>query len=466
MATITKEPIGQLHEKISVKLDKTDYLPGFEKSLKEYSKKANIPGFRPGKVPSGMIKKMYGPSLFMDEVLRSVDKELIDYLQKENVEIFAQPLPLETGDLSHLDVNAPGEYSFDFEIGLKPDFELIDLGNADIKAYNIDVTDEMVDSEIERLQNRFGNTEDKEVVEDEENILNVSFQELDEAGNPLEEGKKAEDSVLLKYFSKKAQKDFTGKKPGDSVTITLGKAFAEGEAQNIAKDLGLNEDDASSKDKKFSVAITKVGKLEKRELNEEFFEQLYPGGEVKSEDDLKTKTRDEIYRYWAGQSRNQIHDQIFHSLVDNTAIDFPETFLRKWMVTQNSQPQNGQPAKTEEQIEKEMPTFLNQLKWTLISDKIVNANSINVSPEELKDFTKQQLFNYMGGNAPMVEEQDWVNDYVDRMMKDRKYVEESYNRLQSEKIFEWAEKQIKPTSTAISADDFTKMVNEHQHAHH
>lgn len=465
MANITKEPIGQLHEKISVKLDKTDYLPAFEKSLREYSKKANIPGFRPGKVPAGMIKKMYGPSLFMDEVLKSVDKELITYLQNENVDIFAQPLPMETGYLTKIDVNNPADYTFDFEVGLKPGFEMADLSKTEIKAYNIDITDEMIGKEIERLQNRFGNMIDKDAVDGDENILNVTFEELGADGNALEGGKKVDDSVLLKYFSDTVRKEFFGKKAGDSVVITLGNAFSNGDAEYIGKDLGLSEDDASTKDKKFTVAITKVGQLEKRELNEEFFEQLHPGGEVKTEDDLKAKTKDEIFRYWASQSRNQIHDQIFHGLVDNTKIDFPETFLRKWMVTQN-QPQDGKPGKTEEEIDKEMPGFLNQLKWTLISDKIVNDNSISVSPDELREFAKQQLFSYMGGNMPMGDDQSWVNDYVERMMKDRKYVEESYNRLQSEKIFEWAEKQIKPTSTPISADEFTKMVSEHQHHHH
>jgi trigger factor len=125
MATVTKENIGLLHEKLTVKLEKTDYLPSFEKALKEYSKKANIPGFRKGMVPSGLIKKMYGPSLFTDEVLKTVDKELIGYLQNDKVEIFAQPLPLES-DFKQLDVNNPSDYSFEFEIGMKPEFQLPD----------------------------------------------------------------------------------------------------------------------------------------------------------------------------------------------------------------------------------------------------------------------------------------------------------------------------------------------------
>src|SRR6266566_1949211 len=129
MATITKENIGLLHEKLTMKLEKSDYLPSFEKSLKEYSKKANIPGFRKGMVPAGLIKKMYGSSLFTDEVLRSIDRELVKYLETEKINIFAQPLPDEI-NLRQLDVNSPTDYHFSFEIGLKPDFKIADLGSA------------------------------------------------------------------------------------------------------------------------------------------------------------------------------------------------------------------------------------------------------------------------------------------------------------------------------------------------
>src|SRR5688572_31307113 len=142
MATVTKENIGLLHEKLTVKLEKTDYLPSFEKALKEYSKKANIPGFRKGMVPAGLIKKMYGTSLFTDEVLKSVDRELIGYLQNDKLDIFAQPLPLES-DFRQIDMNNPADYSFQFEIGMKPSFELPDLGAANITRYVVKVSEEM-----------------------------------------------------------------------------------------------------------------------------------------------------------------------------------------------------------------------------------------------------------------------------------------------------------------------------------
>ncbi|WP_409966329.1 Trigger factor [Mycovorax composti] len=462
MATITKEPIGQLHEKISVKVDKADYLPGFEKTLKEYSKKANLQGFRPGKVPAGLIKKMYGPSLFTDEVLRSVDKELINYLQNEKTEIFAQPLPLNV-DIAQLDVNNPGEYNFEFEIGLKPEFELADLAKADITAYNIDITDEMINEEVERLQNRYGNMVDKEAVSGENAVVYVSFIETDAAGNEVEGGLKKDNSFLVKYFAAATQKELMGKKAGDSIQVAIGEAFEEKEWDYVAGDLGLNKDSEEDKKKTFKLAITKVAELEKRALDEEFFKQLFPEGDVKTEEEFRAKVKDQIFNYWAAQSRNQIHDQIFHSLVDNTKIEFPEAFLRKWLLSQNSE--NGQPAKTEEQVEQELPTFLNQLKWTLITEKIVKVQQIEVKPEEVREFAKAQLFSYMGGAVPS-EEEPWVKDYVDRMMNDRRYVEDAYSRIQSQKVFEWAEKQIKPKSKQVSAEEFNKMVEEHQHHHH
>lgn len=461
MATVTKENIGLLHEKLTVKLEKTDYLPSFEKALKDYSKKANIPGFRKGMVPAGLIKKMYGPSLFTDEVLRTVDKELVNYLQNDQLDIFAQPLPMEM-DVRQIDVNNPSDYTFHFEVGMKPAFDLSDLGKAKITRYVVDVTDEMIQNEIERLQNRHGNMIDKEVVDSEENVLNVIFTEADADGNEVEGGARKDNSILVKYFAESYRPNVMGKKVGDVLHAQLKTAFDEKEREWIISDLGAKED-ANAADKYFNIAITKIGLLEKRELNEEFFNTVYPNQDIVTETDLRNKIKEDIQAYWNSQARNQIHDQVFHQMVDHTQISFPEGFLKKWVKTQGEGAQEGQ-VKTDEQVEKEFPGFLNQLKWTLISDKIVNENAIQVNPDEIRAFAKQQLFSYMGG-ANLGDDQPWVNDYVEKMMKDRKYVEDAYTRIQTQKIFEWAETKVNPADQSISAEDFTKMVQEHQHHH-
>jgi trigger factor len=457
MATVTKENIGLLHERLTLKLEKKDYLPPFEKALKDYSKKANIPGFRKGMVPAGLIKKMYGPSLFTDEVLRSVDRELINYLQTDNLDIFAQPLPLEA-DFRQLDVNNPDDYVFHFEVGMKPDFNLPDLGKAPVIEYKVTVTDDMINKEIARLQNRYGNMKDQESVTTEENVLNVIFSEVDENASETSDAKK-ENSLLVSYFKESFRSNLMGKVVNDYVVVQLDQAFEEKELDFITGDLGLDKNDPEAVKKHFRIQISKIGLLEKKEMNEEFFNQLYPGQEVKSEADFRNKIKEEIEAYWKGQVKNQIHDQIYHQLIDHADINFPEEFLKKWLKTQGE-------GKTEEQIDTEFPLFLKQLKWTLISEKIVKDNAISVDPEEIRDFAKQQLFGYMGGMGSNVENQAWVGDYVEKMMKDRKYVEESYNRLQAQKIFDWSEKQVNPKEKEISADDFTKMVEEHQHHHH
>ena len=463
MATITKENIGPLHEKLTLKLEKSDYLPAFEKTLKDYSKKANIPGFRKGQVPASLIKKMYGNSLFADEVLRSVDRELMNYIENDKLEIFAQPLPQPT-DLRNLDVNNPSEYSFQFEIGLKPSFDFPDLAKMKIINYKVNVTDEMVDNEVSRLRNRYGNMKDEEKVNSEENILNLTFHELDEAGNEKQAGITKDDSLLLKYFKEEVRKDWTGKSAGDFLDIELNKAFDAKELDWVLQDLGLSKDDPASAEKKFRMKITKVGLLEKRELNESFFEQLFPGGEIKDEAAFREKIKEQLQSAWEGQSRDQIHDQVFHALVDHTSISFPEEFLKKWMKSQSENTKDKIP-KSDEEIENEFPSFLNQLKWTLISDKIVQDNAIQVSPEEIRSFARQQLFSYMGsGNVN--EEQQWVKDYVEKMMKDRKYVEDAYTRIQTKKVFEWTETQVKPIDQEISGEDFMKLREEHKHHHH
>jgi trigger factor len=466
MATVTKENIGLLHEKLTVKLEKTDYLPSFEKALKEYSKKANIPGFRKGMVPTGLIKKMYGPSLFTDEVLRSVDRELIGYLQNDKLDIFAQPLPLET-DIRQLDVNNPADYTFHFEIGMKPEFQLADLGTAKITRYVVQVTDEMINSEIARLQNRYGNMQDQDIVAVEDNVLNIIFTEVDENGNAVENGIQKDNSLLVKYFKEDFRSNLIGKVTNDFVIVQLDKAFDDKELEVILSDLGLDKNDPAAAQKHFKIQITKIGLLEKKELNEEFFNQLYPNQEVKSEADFRNKIKEEIQAYWNNQAKNQIHDQVFHELTDHTAIQFPEGFLKKWVKTQGETAENPDAGKSDEQVEKEFPTFLNQLKWTLITDKIVQENSIQVQPDEIRDFAKQQLFGYMGGAMGAdAQNQPWVNDYVEKMMKDRKYVEDAYNRIQTQKIFEWAETKVNPIDKEISAEEFTKMAEEHQHHHH
>lgn len=456
MATVTQQDVAPLHKHLNVTINREDYLPTFEKSLKDYSKKANIPGFRKGMVPSGLIKKMYGNSLFVDEVLKTVDKEVFQFLEKEKLDIFAQPLPVDM-NLSQIDINHPNNYTFIFEVGMKPEFQLPDLSKEKINRYVVTITDEMLNEEVERLRTRYGNMTEPEEVTGDNNVLNVTFVETDAAGNEVEGGIRKDNSLLVKYFREGFRSGLMGRKKDDTIQLGFEEAFEGKEAEWVLNDLGLD----SATNKHFKLLITKVGLVEPRELNEEFFNQLFPNQEVKTEADFRQRVSDELRKQWDAESRNQLQHSLYHVLLEHTQIDFPQDFLKRWIKTQG---ENRQP-KSDEEVEHEFPGFLNQLKWSLITDKLVQENNIQVGPDEIRQFAKEQLLGYMGMQT-LDDEQQWVRDYIDRMMKDKKYVDDAYNRLQTQRIFEWAESQVKAAETPVSREDFLKMTQEHQHQHH
>jgi trigger factor len=456
MATVTQQDVAPLHKHLNVTINKEDYLPTFEKSLKEYSKKANIPGFRKGMVPSGLIKKMYGSSLFVDEVLKTVDKEVFQYLESEKLNIFAQPLPVEM-NLGQLDVNNPNNYTFTFEVGMKPEMQVPELSKEKVKRYKVQVTDEMVNEEVERLRTRYGNMSEPETVTNDENVLNVTFVETDANGNLIEGGLIKENSLLVKYFNESIRPSLIGKKKDETFQLNLDEAFDGQEKEWVLNDLGID----SATGRNFKLKITKIGLIEPRELNEEFFAQLFPNQEVKTVEDFRGKIKEELEKQWDAESKNQLQHNLYHVLLEHTHVDFPTEFLKRWLKTQGENKQ----VKTDEEVENEFPQFVNQLKWTLITEKLMEQSNIKVDPDEIRQFAKQQLLGYMGMQA-LDEEQQWVRDYIDRMMKDRKYVEDAYNRLQTQKLFDWAETQVQTEETPITKEEFVKMNSEHQHHHH
>ena len=453
MATVTRENIGKLTDKLTVKVAKEDYLPAFESSIKKYAKTANISGFRKGMVPAGLVKKMYGQGVFSDEVLRLVEKQLQDYMVQEQIDIFAQPLPLEN-DARMLDMNNPADYAFAFEIGLKPAF---DIHSSDIKVtrYVVQVTDEMVNEEIDRLRTRHGKMTDPESVTGEENVLNVDFTEVDADGNVVEGGLIKSNSLLVKYFTEPVRAELSGKKKDDTITIQLNKAFADKELDWIMGDLGLDKSNASDAEKTFRLNITKVGFVEKADLNAGFFEAVYPGRSINTEEEFRNAVKVEIENYYAAQSSNQVHDQIYHHLVDHTTMEFPESFLKRWLKDGTEKP------KTEDEAEQEYPSFANQLKWTLISSKLINDNKITVEPNEIRQFALQQIAGYMG--MTNIDEAPWLDEYANRMMKDQKFVEETYIKLQTEKLFRQLETQVQASEEGISAEDFANKLHHHHH---
>lgn len=456
MATVTRENIGLLNDKITVKVSQEDYLPNFEKAVKHFSKTANIPGFRKGQVPAGMIKKMSGQALFADEILKTVEKELMTYIQNEKLEIFAQPLSLEN-EAKNFDYNKPEAFDFAFEVGLKPSFDVDPLlAKTSLTRYNVKVTDEIVDQELDRLQLKGGKSSEPETVTGENNVLNLEFIETDSKGNIAEGAEKKENSLLVKTFSAAAQEKLMGKKVGDTVVLQLSKAFDKDRIEYITKDLGLANDKDAAK-KYFQLTITKLTLIEKRELNEEFFNEVYPGQNIATAEAFREKLREEIGKYWKQEASNHLHNDLFETLVHETPIELPKDFLKRWLQ------KGGENPKTEAEAEQEYPNFDHQLRWTLISDKLIRDNKLDVSFDELKENARAKLMSYYGLGG---EQAEWMDSYLERLLQDEKYVDQTYRELITQKLFDWAEAKVNVKEEEITAEEFVKLPHKHHHHEH
>ncbi|MBN8670931.1 MAG: trigger factor [Flavipsychrobacter sp.] len=457
MATVTRENIGTLHDKITVKLTKEDYMPSFEKSLKQYAKTANIPGFRKGNVPSGMVKKMYGQSIFGDEVLRAAGSKLEEYLKNEQVSIFAQPMVMPNEKPLSLDMNAPIDVDFAFEVGVKPEFEISAIKNkAALTKYKVAIADKMVDDETERITKRYGNAETQPEVTSKDDIIYSKYELCDAEGNVAAESKMVEDTVLLEKLPAKLQEMLMGKKNEESFVIRPADVCTADELAGFMKDPLKEGVEAANNYYKFT--LTRVAKLQPRELNEELFAQIFPNDEIKDVAAFKERLRAELSKEYDRVSRERLHNEIYEMLVHNTSFELPVPFLKRWLK------EGGEKPKSETEVENEFGGFDHQLRWTLISDKLIIENGISVSIEEVKEHIKAQVLGYFGmgadGDAP------WLESYMQKVMKDEKTMDETYRRLLFEKLFTFLETQFSITEQEVSEEEFYKLPDAHAAHHH
>jgi trigger factor len=454
MANITRETLGNLHEKITITLTPADYNPAFEKALKEYGKSANISGFRKGMVPSGLIKKMYGQSVFEEQIFKTLDKTFNDYLEKEKIEFFAQPLPVNSENWPKTDMQTAGDYTYSFELGLRPTITVADVKASTFTKYKIAVEPKVVTDEIENQLKRNGNFEEVDTITSDENAVDILFEEITEAEEKI--SKDIYDNV--KTYSNTARNLLMGKKKGDSFEIALEDAFETKELETKLPLLGL-EKGMDISGSKFTCTIKKVSLLQPAELNAEFFEKMYPGKNIETEEAFKTELNADFEKYYERQAMNTTMDEVYHYWMDKTEVALPEAFLKNWI----KKGEEGKAEKTDEEVEKEFPGFVKGLKWTLISNTLANQNDIQVKQDDIKNYAINQLMGYYGGGMQINPEEAWVQDFANNMSKDKKFVEGAVDRIVQNKIFDWAETQIATTDKTISLDEFKKMNEEHKH---
>lgn len=460
MATVTRENIGLLHDKVVVKLEKEDYMPSFEKSLKQYAKSVNMPGFRKGMVPAGMVRKMYGPALFNEEVMRAAGTEMEKYMQEEKLSIFAQPMVMADATPLKLDMNNPAEAEFSFEIGLKPEFEVKAIdGKEKLTRKKIVVSDTMMNDEVERIQRRLGQSEPQEKVFDKENIIYSKLEQCDADGNLIEGVEAIEDTELMAKLPAKLQELLMGAKPEDTFNISLRDICTEEELPVFLKD-SLKLDEAAA-DNHYKMTLTKVAQLIPMEMGEELYKKVFPSSEIADETAFRDTLRAELSKEFDRMSNEQLQNDIYELLVHKTDMDLPVDFLKRWMK------EGGEKPKTEQEVELEFPKFDHQLRWTLISDKLIQDLEVSVTEDEVKDDIRTRVLGYFGMQAAE-EDTPWLDDYMAKATKDEKTMDETYRRLLYDKLFSVLITKFKVKDEELTEEEFMKQqqhTHEHEHAH-
>lgn len=436
---------------LTITVEEADYQASVEKTLKDYRKKANYPGFRPGMVPMGLIKKQYGASAKMDAINKLIGEQIYKYMQDNKIQMLGEPLPSEKQEAQDLEKPAP--YTFAFDIAVAPEFKIELNGHNKIDHYTIIVDDALIDRQVEMFTSRNGTYEKAESYEDND-MLKGDLRELDEKGNTKEDGITVETaSILPNYIKDEAQKAlFNGAKLGDIITLNVSKAF-ENEAE-IASLLKVERDRVKDIKSDFSYQITDIQRYKKHPVDQELFDSLFGKDTVKSEKEFREKIAE-------GLKEQLAVDADYKFILDVRAycekkvgkLEFPDALLKRIMLNNNKD-------KGEEFVEKNYEQSIKELTWHLIKEQLVADNQIKVNDEDVlnaaKETARVQFAQYGMNNVP----DEYVENYAKEILKKRENVDGLVDRAVDIKLTDALKKVVKLNEKEISLDDFNKMMSE------
>ncbi len=444
---IVKKDIDGLTANLNIQIIKEDYEPRVAGVLTDYRKKARIDGFRPGKVPAGIINKMYGKPVLVDEVSKIINESINKYLTDNNIEIIGDPMP--GNNEKAIDWEKDTEFEFSFEIGLAPQFtpELSEKDN--IPYYQIQVDDKMIESYIDNHTRRYGRFAEQDTA-NEESLIYGQLAELDADGKIVEEGIRAENSNIFLNIMKDEdeKKKFIGAKVGDIVTFDVKKAYPNDyELKNILK---VEPAAFANISGLFQMLISSISVFEKAAVNQELFDKVFGEGIVKTEEEFKAKITDDIRTTLEKESNYRFLIDARKTLLDKYNLTLPVEFLKKWLKSQNE-------SVTEEQFDKEFPSFVEDLKWQLVKNKLVKSEEVKVNDEDMiaeaKDFARQQFAQYGLSNVP----EEHLESYAADMLKREKEAHSILERVIDQKIGNLINEKTKPEVKLVSSEEFNKL---------
>ena len=434
---ITKENIDELNAVVKVEIEKSDYVDKVDKILKDYRKSANIPGFRKGFVPMSLVKKQYGKAVTIDEVNKLLQDSLGKYLVEEKLDVLGNPLPKPQDDL---DWDAE-QFSFEFELGLAPEFEVNLKPKKAITHYNITADKKMVDKQVENLQKQYGKLISQEEATKTSEVTGKFFNE--------EEGIDNSTTFVVKELKGKAnEKLLIGSKVDDVITFKTKKLF--GESNDLVQHLKITKDKAKDLDVEVQFTVSEINERELADLDQEFFDKLFGKDVVKTVTELKEKIKTDSEKQFEQQSDQKLLNDVTESLIENTKFDLPAEFLQKWMQTSGENPLSEEDAKAEyEKSEK-------AIRYQLIESKLIAKFDLKVKFEELKAFSNDMIKMQMAQFGQMNPTEKELDDISARILSNQEEVKRISDQLMSKKMLDLFKKEVKLKEKKITFDDFVK----------
>lgn len=436
---ITRENIDALNAVVKVDIIADDYQSKVDKILVDYRKKADIPGFRKGHVPMGMIKKQYGKSVMIDEVNKLLQDELNKYLTEEKIEILGNPIPRIQENFSW-DTKS---FSFEFELGLVPQFEVNLNSKKKITQYVINADKSLIDKEVENLQSRYGKMSSVDVIDEKTNVTGTFV-------NEEKEIEKKSTINLSDIKGKTNLKKFIGGKVGDVIELKTKGLFSEDSKLMAA--LGLSSDETKGLNIKVLFTIEETTEIELADLDQELFDKLFTDGSVKSVTELRNKIKEDAEKQFQQQADQQLLNSVTEFLIDNTSFELPSEFLQKWLATA------GEKQLTPDQAAEEYSKSEKGLRYQLIQEKILKDNDIKLDYEELKEYAKGFIRTQMAQFGNMNPEDSELDDIANRILANQEEARKLQDQLLSQKLMTFYKEKMTFKTKKVSYEGFIKEV--------
>jgi len=448
---IVRKDLDPNNAVVTLLIEKADYTEQVDKKLRETRKKANIPGFRPGMVPAGLIKKMYGKQLVAEEINKMVSDNLYNYIRENNVNLLGEPLPNET-EQKVIDFDTQEDFEFVFDLGIAPEFE-VELTKKDkVKFYTITVSDEMIENQVKSYTGRYGKYIQEEVVEEKDMLKGELLEMAD--GKVNESGIKVQDATLTAdYIKDDAQKAlFVGAKKGDIITFNPTKAF-ENETE-ISSMLKISKEAAKEITSDFQLKIESITRYHESEIDQELFDKVYGEGVVKTEEEFRAKIKENIQENLAADSEYKFGVDAQKMLVDKyNELVFPDAFLKRWVLSSNENI-------TPETLEEDFPKMIENLKWQLIKNQLEKTNDVKVDRDDIDAYARKMAKAQFAQYGMIGMDDEIIANYAKDMMKKEETMRNIMEKVAEEKVLAAIKGAIKLDNKEITIEEFNKMFEE------